>query len=251
MVQMLIKRNLDIILSLLGLILFGIPLIVICLIVWLQDFGSPLYISERIGKNSKPFRIFKLRSMIKNASSFGVDSTASNDKRITPIGHLIRKFKLDELTQLINVLLGQMSLVGPRPNVLSETKLYTNEEKRILTMKPGITDFASIVFSDEGEILAGKTDADLAYNQLIRPWKSRLAILYTDVSSFRIDLNLIIITIVSLFSREKALRMIVRLLTKLHADSEIINISSRKTSLAPYPPPGSDKIVTTRETPNI
>jgi hypothetical protein len=144
-----------------------------------------------------------------------------------------------------------MSLVGPRPNVLSETKLYTNEEKRILTMKPGITDFASIVFSDEGEILAGKTDADLAYNQLIRPWKSRLAILYTNSTSFRIDLTLILITMVSLFSREKALGMVVRLLTKLQADSEVINMSSRKSALIPYPPPGSDKIVTTRETPNI
>jgi lipopolysaccharide/colanic/teichoic acid biosynthesis glycosyltransferase len=248
---MFIKRIFDITLSLLGLILFSLPLIVISLIVWLQDFGSPLYISERIGKNGKPFKIFKLRSMIKNASSFGVDSTASNDKRITPIGHLIRKFKLDELTQLLNVFLGQMSLVGPRPNVLSETKLYTNEERRILTVKPGITDFASIVFSDEGEILAGKSDPDLAYNQLIRPWKSRLAILYTDLSSFRIDLTLILITIVSLFSREKALKMIVRLLTKLHAENELINISSRKIKLTPYPPPGSDKIVTTRETPNI
>jgi lipopolysaccharide/colanic/teichoic acid biosynthesis glycosyltransferase len=189
--------------------------------------------------------------MIKNASSFGADSTASNDKRITPIGHLIRKFKLDELTQLLNVFLGQMSLVGPRPNVLSETKLYTNEERRILTVKPGITDFASIVFSDEGEILAGKSDPDLAYNQLIRPWKSRLAILYTNLSSFRIDLTLILVTIVSLFSREKALKMIVRLLTKLHAENELITISSRKIKLTPYPPPGSDKIVTTRETPNI
>jgi lipopolysaccharide/colanic/teichoic acid biosynthesis glycosyltransferase len=248
---MFIKRIFDIILSLLGLILFSLPLIVISLIIWLQDFGSPLYISERIGKDGKPFKIFKLRSMIKNASSFGVDSTASNDKRITPIGHLIRKFKLDELTQLLNVFLGQMSLVGPRPNVLSETKLYTNEERRILTVKPGITDFASIVFSDEGEILAGKSDPDLAYNQLIRPWKSRLAILYKDLSSFRIDLTLIIITIVSIFSREKALEMIVRLLTKLHAENEIIVISSRKIALTPYPPPGSDKIVTTRETPNI
>jgi lipopolysaccharide/colanic/teichoic acid biosynthesis glycosyltransferase len=248
---MFIKRIFDITLALLGLILFSLPLIIISLIVWLQDFGSPLYISDRIGKNGKPFKIFKLRSMIKNASSFGVDSTASNDKRITPIGHLIRKFKLDELTQLLNVFLGQMSLVGPRPNVLSETKLYTNEERRILTVKPGITDFASIVFSDEGEILAGKSDPDLAYNQLIRPWKSRLAILYTNLSSFRIDLTLILITIVSLFSREKALTMIVRLLTKMHAESDIINISSRKITLTPYPPPGSDKIITTRETPKI
>jgi lipopolysaccharide/colanic/teichoic acid biosynthesis glycosyltransferase len=248
---MFIKRIFDITISLLGLIIFSLPVIVISLIVWLQDFGSPLYISERIGKNGKPFKILKLRSMIKNASSFGVDSTASNDKRITPIGHLIRKFKLDELTQLLNVFLGQMSLVGPRPNVLSETKLYTNEERIILTVKPGITDFASIVFSDEGEILAGKSDPDLAYNQLIRPWKSRLAILYTNLSSFRIDLTLILITIVSLFSRERALKMIVRLLTKMHAENEIIKISSRKIKLTPHPPPGSDKIVTTRESPNI
>jgi lipopolysaccharide/colanic/teichoic acid biosynthesis glycosyltransferase len=96
MVQKFIKRILDITLSLIGLTLFSIPLIMISSLVWLQDFGSPLYISKRIGKNGQPFKIFKLRSMVKNASSFGIDSTASNDKRITTIGHFIRKFKIDD-----------------------------------------------------------------------------------------------------------------------------------------------------------
>ena len=111
--------------------------------------------------------------MIINADSSGVDSTSATDSRITSIGHVIRRFKLDELTQLWNVFLGDMSLVGPRPNVRKETDLYTIPEKLLLTVRPGITDISSIIFSDEGDILANKKDPDLAYNQLIRPWKSR------------------------------------------------------------------------------
>jgi lipopolysaccharide/colanic/teichoic acid biosynthesis glycosyltransferase len=243
---MFIKRIFDITLSLLGLTLFSLFLIIISLIVWLQDFGSPLYISERVGKNGKLFKIFKLRSMVKNASSFGIDSTASNDNRITPIGHFIRKFKLDELTQFMNVLFGQMSLVGPRPNVLSETNLYTAQEKKILTVKPGITDFASIVFSDEGEILAEKSDPDLAYNQLIRPWKSRLGILYSDKQSFTLDLILILTTVVSFFSRSLSLQIVGRVLKYLQVDKKIIEVASRRTKLTPFPPPGSSEIVSSR-----
>ena len=107
-----------------------------------------------------------------------IDSTSLNDSRITVVGNIIRKYKIDELAQLINVLNGSMSLVGPRPNVKRETDLYTLQEKLILSVKPGITDFSSIVFSDEAEILEGKEDPNISYNQLIRPWKSRLAIIY-------------------------------------------------------------------------
>ena len=119
----------------------------------------------------------KLRSMIINADKNKVDSTASDDMRITRVGMMIRAYKLDELTQLINVLKGDMSLVGPRPNVQRDVDLYSETEKRLLSVKPGITDFSSIIFSDEGDILSGLDDPDIAYNQLIRPWKSRLGIL--------------------------------------------------------------------------
>ena len=134
----------------------------------------------------------KFRSMIIDASASGVDSTASDDKRITTIGRIVRKFKIDEIPQLFNVMIGDMSFVGPRPNVESETRMYSKVEQRILSVKPGITDFSSIVFSDEGDILKGSDDPDLKYNQIIRPWKSRLALLYIDNRTLMIDIKIII-----------------------------------------------------------
>ena len=127
--------------------------------------------------------MIKIRSMKVNADLSGVDSTANDDSRITLVGKIIRKFKIDELAQLINVFLGQMSFVGPRPNVERETSLYTTEEKKLLNLKPGITDISSIVFSDEGDILEGRDDPDITYNQLIRPGKSKLGIFYIENSN--------------------------------------------------------------------
>ena len=122
----------------------------------------------------------KFRTMIPDAVEAGVSSTAAGDPRITRVGRILRRAKLDELPQLWNVLTGEMSLVGPRPQVEPEAALYTAEERRMLEVRPGITDLASIVFADEGEILAGAADPDLLYNQIIRPWKSRLALLYLE-----------------------------------------------------------------------
>lgn len=188
----------------------------------------------------------KLRSMVINADTTGVDSTSNDDNRITPIGHFIRRLKLDELIQLWNVLLGDMSLVGPRPNVKRETDLYTHQEKRLLSVKPGITDFSSIVFSDEGKILEEKTDPDLAYNQLIRPWKSRLGLVYIDNSSLMLDIKLIIYTVVAIISRKRALGLIQIELTKIGASEEILKASARDKTLVPHPPPGSSEVVSTR-----
>ena len=129
--------------------------------------------------------MIKLRSMIVNAEKSKVDSTSSNDPRITKIGKIIRKLKLDELSQLFNVFIGEMSLVGPRPNVKRETDLYTEVEKNLLRVKPGITDFASIIFSDESEILKNVDDPNISYNQLIRPWKSRLGLFYIKKQSIQ------------------------------------------------------------------
>lgn len=241
------KRLLDIIISLIGLILCSPVLIPIIIIVWIQDWHSPFYIANRVGKGEKQFKMVKLRSMIINANKSGVDSTSSNDSRITGVGRFIRRYKLDELSQLWNVLIGDMSLVGPRPNVKRETDLYTREEKKLLTVKPGITDFSSIVFSDEGEILKDQSDPDIAYNQLIRPWKSRLGIFYIENRSMLIDMRLIYLTVIAVLAREKALHNISGSLTRLRADVELVRVSLRRDTLVPTPPPGSNKIVTNRE----
>ena len=139
-----------------------------------------------------------------------------------------------------------MSLVGPRPNVKTETDLYTLEEKKLLQVKPGITDISSIVFSDEGDILKDKDDPDLSYNQLIRPWKSRLGIIYVENISLTLDFKLIFYTILSLLSKTKALRKINTLLVSLKADKKLIQISKREIDLEPFPPPGSNKVVQKR-----
>ena len=243
----LIKRMFDIVTSLFGILLLSPLILVIMLLIWVKDFKSPFYISERIGKNEKSFKIIKLRTMIVGADKKGVDSTASNDKRITPIGHIIRNYKLDELTQLFNVLRGDMSLVGPRPNVKRETEIYTSVEKQLLSVRPGITDFASIVFSDEGRILSDKTDPDIAYNQLIRPGKSELGLFYINNRGFNIDLKIIFATFISLISRDRALKLIVKYLSEFEANEDLIRLASRKYNLAPKPPPGSINIVTTRD----
>jgi len=241
------KRIFDFILALIGLIISSPILLPVIFLVWIQDWHSPFYIAPRVGMGEKPFKMLKLRSMIVNADKSGVDSTSSNDKRITGVGKFIRKYKLDELSQLWNVLIGDMSLVGPRPNVKRETDLYTIEEKKLLTVRPGITDFSSIVFSDEGDILKDQSDPDIAYNQLIRPGKSMLGIFYIEKRTFLIDIELIYLTAIAIISKEKALNSLVLILKKLGANELMITIASRKQNLYPMPPPGANNIVTNRE----
>jgi lipopolysaccharide/colanic/teichoic acid biosynthesis glycosyltransferase len=243
-----IKRIFDIVTALAGLIFLSPALILIILAIWLQDFKSPFYISERVGKNEKTFRIIKLRSMIVGADKKGVDSTSANDSRITTVGKIVRKYKLDELSQLFNVIKGDMSLVGPRPNVKRETDIYTVEEKKLLGVKPGITDIASIVFADEGEILSNQSDPDIAYNQLIRPGKSKLGLFYVKNQSLFLDLQILVLTLLTIISRENALKFSAKLLARNGADEELITLSTRKKVLIPTPPPGSNKIVTSRAT---
>ncbi|MBV6493635.1 MAG: hypothetical protein LDLANPLL_01658 [Turneriella sp.] len=240
------KRVFDLVGSFLGLILFSPILLPVMFLVWIQDWHSPFYIAPRVSKGNGTFKMFKLRSMVVNADKSGVDSTAAGDKRITAVGRFIRKFKLDELSQLINVLLGDMSFVGPRPNVKRETDLYTKEEQKLLTVRPGITDLSSIVFSDEGEILEGYSDPDLAYNQLIRPWKSRLGILYIENQSIFLDVRLIWLTAVAIVSKKTALRGIVKILKNLGVSAEMIQVCKRENKLTPYPPPGAKEIVKNR-----
>ena len=241
------KRLLDLFGSFFGLLVGSPILIAVMILVWFQDFKTPLYVAPRVGRFGQGFRMIKLRSMIVDADKSGVNSTSANDTRITPIGHFIRKFKLDELTQLWNVLIGDMSLVGPRPNVKSETEGYTSVEKNLLSVRPGITDFSSIVFSDEGKILENMENPDLAYNQLIRPWKSRLGLIYIENQTLFLDLQLIFYTVVGILTKKKVLTWVVIKLQNLNVDENVIAMSARNLELYPFPPPGTDKIVVERK----
>lgn len=240
------KRLFDFIVSLLGLVCLSPVLLIFMFLVWVQDFHSPFYVAFRSGKNGRQFKMIKLRSMVINADKSGVDSTSNTDNRITRVGHLIRRFKLDEVTQLWNVLLGNMSLVGPRPNVKRETDLYTEEERKLLLVKPGITDISSIVFSDEGEILSGKEDPDIAYHQLIRPGKGYLGLFYVEKRSFVLDVKLIALTVLAIISKEKALVILRGILMDLGATDDLISMARRDKRLEPTPPPGAKNIVTSR-----
>jgi lipopolysaccharide/colanic/teichoic acid biosynthesis glycosyltransferase len=241
-----IKRLFDILTSLFGLLLLSPILIVFMYLIYRQDKASPFYMAPRVGKSDTSFKMVKLRSMVSDADKSGVSSTSNNDIRITPIGQKIRRYKLDELTQLWNVLMGDMSLVGPRPQVKVDTDLYTNIERKLLSVQPGITDFSSIVFSDEGDILEGKDNPDLTYNQLIRPWKSRLGLIYIENQSFLLDIKLIIYTIVAIISKQRALNWVVSQLKIMNVDSDVVNISKREVELYPFPPPGMNKVVVSR-----
>ncbi|MHB9054420.1 MAG: sugar transferase [Thermoleophilia bacterium] len=221
------KRAFDLCVGAAGLLLVSPVLLLFMILVWLQDRKSPFYMAPRIGFGGTPFKMIKLRSMITGADRTGVESTAADDQRITRVGHIIRRYKLDELSQMINVVKGEMSLVGPRPHVRSDVYLYTDEEKKLLTVKPGITDLASIVFADEGEILRGSSDPDLDYKRLIRPWKSRLAILYVEKSSILLDLRILYLSVMAIFSRRRALRGVESALRVLDADDDLIGVARR------------------------
>jgi lipopolysaccharide/colanic/teichoic acid biosynthesis glycosyltransferase len=239
-----LKRLFDIIAAGLMLLITGPLLAVVCLMIWLYDYHSPFYFAPRVGRGGKDFRMVKLRSMVVDADRTGVSSTSSADKRITPVGHFIRRCKLDELAQMWNVLIGDMSLVGPRPNTRAwGTNLYTEDEMRLLSVRPGITDFASIVFADEGEILKGQDAPDLAYNQLIRPWKSRLGLFYIKHQNIFLDLTLVFLTAVALVSRRRALAKISQLLKRLGAEPGLVQVALRHDRLMPMPPPGATDIV--------
>ena len=241
------QQVIDRVLAAVGLVVLSPILLPVMFLVWWQDKHSPFYIAERVGKDERGFRMVKLRSMVINADKSGVDSTANDDRRITRVGHFIRRFKLDEIMQLYNVLKGDMALVGPRPNVRRETDLYTRQEKRLLSVRPGITDLSSIVFSDEGDILEGTQDPDIAYNQLIRPGKSLLGLFYIDNRSFWMDLRIIVLTVMAVLSRRRALDGVVAILRELGAPAQLIEIAARRTKLTPTPPPGAKSIVTNRE----
>jgi len=234
-----LNRVADLLLSAMGLLLCFPLLLCAALFIWVEDRKNPFYFAPRIGKSGIPFRMIKLRTMVVGADKLGAASTAGDDQRITRVGGIIRKFKLDELTQLWNVLVGEMSLVGPRPNVPCAVEDYTENEKSLLLLRPGITDFSSIVFSDEGEILRGYADPDAAYEALIRPWKSKLGLVYVKNHSVYLYLQLILMTLLSIPCHECALQRVVRILSRLGVEDEVLRVASRKKPLAQFVSVGS------------
>jgi lipopolysaccharide/colanic/teichoic acid biosynthesis glycosyltransferase len=194
------KRIFDIVCSGIGLLVLSPFFAALATAIKLESRGPVFYRGVRVGLNGKPFRIFKFRSMVQDAENLGASSTSTEDPRVTKTGRFIRRYKLDEFSQLINVFTGDMSLVGPRPEVQRFVDKYTDEERIILTVRPGITDWASIRFHNEGEIIAasGIADADEAYEKLIRPEKLRLQMKYVRERNFWIDLKAIFSTLFKL-----------------------------------------------------
>jgi lipopolysaccharide/colanic/teichoic acid biosynthesis glycosyltransferase len=195
----LLKRAFDFVLATVLLVLISPLLFVVALWIKLSSPGPVFYRGLRAGLHGEPFRIFKFRTMVPDAERLGGAETADDDPRITAIGHFLRRFKLDELPQLLNVIKGEMSFVGPRPEVLDEVARYTPEEKQLLLVRPGITDWASIKFHHEGRILKGNGDPHETYHRVIRPEKVRLGLEYVHRNSMMVDLQIVARTIVAIF----------------------------------------------------
>ena len=196
-----LKRLFDIVLSFVGILALSPLFLLIAILIKKEDAGPVFYRGVRVGRFGKPFRIFKFRTMVVNADKIGGPSTANDDRRITKVGKIIRKYKLDEIPQLINVLRGEMSFVGPRPEVQYYVSMFTEEEKAILSVRPGITDWASVWNPNEGAVLAGRPDPEETYMEKIRPEKIRLQLKYVNEHSMLIDLKIIFQTLVKIFKR--------------------------------------------------
>ena len=195
-----IKRGIDILFSLIGLICLFPFFIFISFFIFITSKGGVFFIQLRVGKNNKDFKLYKFRTMFLNSDSKGLLTVGNNDKRITKLGYYLRKNKLDELPQLINVLNGTMSIVGPRPEVRKYVNLYNSEQKSILDVKPGITDFASLMYYNENEILANSVNPEQTYINEIMPIKLELNKQYINEMSLLTDLKIIFKTFIKLIN---------------------------------------------------
>jgi lipopolysaccharide/colanic/teichoic acid biosynthesis glycosyltransferase len=198
---MLAKRFFDFSLSLIALLIALPFILVIAILIKLSSAGPVLYAGTRIGQFGRPFRFLKFRTMVVDADKIGGPSTADDDPRIIRAGKFLRKYKLDELPQLLNVLKGDMSLVGPRPEVAQYVDMFSEQERAILTVRPGITDWATLWNTDEGAALAGSPDPEKTYAQQIRPVKIRLQLEYIRKHSFWVDLKILFQTLFSIVFR--------------------------------------------------
>lgn len=193
-----IKRLFDIFFSFLGLIVISPVILVVAIMIKRESPGPALYMGNRVGKDGKEFKMYKFRSMVMDADKIGGPSTSSDDLRLLKIGKIIRRYQLDELPQLINILKGEMSFVGPRPEVPSEVALYDKETRNIiLSVKPGLTDLATLENVHEEEILKGTEDPHEAFRRLIQPRKLKLAKEYVRTRSFWLDMKIILETLKS------------------------------------------------------
>lgn len=192
---MLAKRIFDLVASVIGLLILLPILVVVAIWIKLDSTGPILFKQTRVGYVGRYFQIYKFRTMVVNAEVIGAQITSGDDGRITKIGKVLRKYKLDELPQLINVLVGEMSLVGPRPEVPKYVKLYNEAQKRVLQALPGITDLASLEFRNENELLLGKENVEEFYVQQIMPQKLLLNLEYIDQAGLLFDLKIIARTI--------------------------------------------------------
>lgn len=185
------KRAFDVVLAGASLLVLSPAFALVAAAIKLDSRGPVFYKGIRIGRNGRPFNMLKFRSMVVDAEAIGGSSTPADDPRVTKVGAFLRSTKLDELPQLWNVLVGEMSFVGPRPQVKWAVDLYTPEERMVLSVRPGITDYASLQFANEGEILKGSTDPDRDYMEKIHPEKMRLSLEYVRSRSFSGDLAII------------------------------------------------------------
>lgn len=193
------KRFIDILASGCGLLVLSPLFIILAIWIKLDSEGPVFYRQVRVGKDNKNFRIYKFRSMLQNADKAGLITVGGRDPRVTRSGFYIRKYKLDELAQLINVLIGDMSLVGPRPEVRKYVDLYTEEQRKVLTIRPGITDYASIEYIDENVLLEKSDDPDRTYIEEIMPAKIELNMRYINNPSLYEYFKLILLTIFKIF----------------------------------------------------
>jgi len=189
------KRLFDIIFSII-IILLGLPFFIIISILILFDGDMNIFfIQERVGKNKNTFKLYKFRSMKSNSEENGQITIGAKDSRITKIGYYLRKYKIDEFPQLLNVLMGQMSIVGPRPEVDKYVKLYSNEQEQVLSVKPGLTDLASISYFEENKLLGKSNNPEETYISEVMPEKIKLSLEYINNQSFINDMKIILSTI--------------------------------------------------------
>ncbi len=190
-----LKRIFDIFFSFLGLIVLFIPFLFIAFLISIDSKGGVFYKQTRVGKDGIDFKLFKFRSMRTDADKSGLLTVGGTDSRITRIGYTVRKYKIDELPQLINVLMGEMSLVGPRPEVRRYVDMYTPRQRQVLSLKPGITDYASIEYSNENELLGNTENPEDVYINEIMPAKLNLNLKYIAEQGILTDLKIIVNTI--------------------------------------------------------
>jgi lipopolysaccharide/colanic/teichoic acid biosynthesis glycosyltransferase len=197
-----IKRGFDILMATAGLLLFAPLMLTVAILIKLQDRGKVLYRGARIGRFGKPFGLLKFRTMVTNADKLGGTFTSAEDHRITRFGRVLRRYKIDELPQLINVLRGEMSIVGPRPETLQYVNSLASDEARvILSARPGLTDWATLWNHDEEDFLKGKGDPEKASMAYVWPIKSRLQLEYVRKRTFALDIHIILLTLWTIVRR--------------------------------------------------